>query len=119
MKERRRDPRVNEENKVTLNLLANGSPQGPKSVYHSLTKDISLGGIRVMTDAPLAVDSRIKVELTLAKSRKRIRAVARVRWVKELFGQDVFDMGLEFVDIDPEAELALIDHIYGKKGFRT
>lgn len=115
MKERRRDPRISEENKVTLNLMANGNLQGPKAVYYSLTKDVSLGGIRVITDAPLAIDSRIKVDLTLAKSRKRIRAVARVRWVKELFGKDVFDMGLEFVDIDPEAELVLIDHVYGKK----
>jgi hypothetical protein len=24
-------------------------------------------------------------------------------------------MGLEFVEIDPEAELALIDHVYGKR----
>jgi c-di-GMP-binding flagellar brake protein YcgR len=115
MKERRRDPRVNEENKVILSLMPNGSSQGGKEVYYSLTKDVSLGGIRVMTDAPLAVDSRVRIELTLAKSRKRIRAVARVRWVKELFGEDVFDMGLEFVDIDAEAELALIDHVYGKK----
>jgi c-di-GMP-binding flagellar brake protein YcgR len=114
MKERRRDPRVREENRVTLSVIANGSAQGPREVYHSLTKDLSLGGIRVMTDAPLAVDARVKVELLLAKSRRRIQAVARVRWVKELFGKDVFDMGLEFVEIDPEAELALIDHVYGK-----
>jgi c-di-GMP-binding flagellar brake protein YcgR len=114
MKERRRDPRIKEENRITLNVIANGSAQGPKEVYHSLTRDLSLGGIRVMTDAPLAVDSRVKVELTLAKSRKRIQAVARVCWVRELFGKDVFDMGLEFVEIDPEAELALIDHVYGK-----
>lgn len=118
MKERRRDPRVSEENKVILSLIPNGSPQGPKEVYYSLTKDVSLGGVRIMTDAPLAVGSRVRIELTLAKSRKRIRAVVRVRWVKELFGEDVFDMGLEFVEIDPEAELALIDHVYGKKGRR-
>lgn len=119
MKERRRDPRIKEENKVILNLIADGSAQGPKAVYYSLTKDISMGGIRIMTDAPLAVDSRVKIEIILAKSRKRIQAVARVRWIKELFGKDVYDTGLEFVEIDPDAELALIDHIYGKSGAKT
>jgi c-di-GMP-binding flagellar brake protein YcgR len=114
MKERRRDPRIKEENRVTVSVIPNGSVHGSREVYHSLTRDLSLGGVRIMTDAPLAIDARVRVVLTLAKSRRRIQAVARVRWVKELFGRDVFDMGLEFVEIDPEAELALIDHVYGK-----
>jgi c-di-GMP-binding flagellar brake protein YcgR len=114
MKERRRDPRIKEENKVVLTVIPNGNAQGPKEVYYSLTKDVSVGGFRIMTDAPLAVDSRVKVEISLGKSRKRIQAVARVRWVNELFGKDVYDMGLEFVELDPDTELTLIDHIYGK-----
>jgi uncharacterized protein (TIGR02266 family) len=115
MKERRKDPRINEENKVVLNLIPNGGAQGSRNVYYSLTRDLSIGGIRIMTDAPLAVGSRVKVEITLAKSRKRVQAVAAVRWVNELFGKEVYDMGLEFVEIDPETELALIDHVYGKR----
>lgn len=115
MRERRRDPRINEENKVVLNLIPDGGAQGPRNVYYSLTRDLSIGGIRIMTDAPLAVGSRVKLEMTLTKSRKRIQAVAEVRWVNELFGKDVYDMGLEFVEIDPEAELDLIDHVYGKR----
>jgi c-di-GMP-binding flagellar brake protein YcgR len=116
MKDRRRDPRVREENKVVLTVIPNGSTQGTKQTYYSLTKDISMGGIRIMTDAPLAVDARVKLEITLSKSRKSIQAVARVRWVKDLFEKDVYDMGLEFVEIGSADELALIDHLYGKGG---
>ena len=114
MKERRRDPRVREENKVVLTLVPDGTAQGAKLTYYSLTKDISIGGIRIMTDAPLAVDTRVGVEITLSKSRKSIKAVAVVRWVKDLFGTDVYDMGLEVLEIDPDDQLVLIDHVYGK-----
>jgi c-di-GMP-binding flagellar brake protein YcgR len=119
MSERRRDPRIKEEDKVVLNLIPNGSPHGSKEVYYALTKDLSIGGIRIMTDAPLTVGSRVKVEITLVKSRKQVQTVARVRWVQELYGKEVYDMGLEFVDIDPKTELALIDHVYGKNRPKT
>jgi c-di-GMP-binding flagellar brake protein YcgR len=120
MKERRRDPRIKEENKVILNPVPEGSPQGAKKeVYYCLTKDLSAGGLRIMTNAPLAVGSRVKVEISLTKSRKRIQALAEVRWVNALIGEEVYDMGLEFVGINPETELALIDHIYGKSRPKT
>lgn len=114
MKERRRDPRVREENKVVLTLIPEGTAPGAKQTHYSLTKDISMGGIRIITDAPLAVNARVKLEITLSKSRKSIQAVARVRWVKDLFGKDVYDMGLEFEEIGSADELVLIDHLYGK-----
>jgi c-di-GMP-binding flagellar brake protein YcgR len=118
MKERRRDPRTKEENKVVLTPIPDSGGRG-RGTYYCLAKDISMGGIRIMTDAPLAVDSHINIEITLSKSRTRIQAEARVRWVKELFGKDIFEMGLQFVKIDAAAELALIDHMYGKGKPRT
>jgi len=118
MKERRRDPRTKEENKVVLTPIP-ASGGGAPGTYYCLTKDISMGGIRIMTDAPLAVDSRVNVEITLTKSRTRIQTEASVRWVKDLFGKDIFEMGLEFGEIDSAAELALIEHIYGKGRPRT
>ena len=117
MKERRRDPRTNEENKVVLTPVPDGG-QGPQGTFYSLTKDISVGGIRIMTDAPLAIDSLVQLEITLTRSRARIQAEARVRWVKELFGKDVYEMGLEFTAVTPEARLALMDHLYGKDSRR-
>ena len=113
MKERRRDPRVSEEHKVVLTPLSDGAA-APKGTYYTLTKDISVGGIRIMTDAPLAVDTRVRVEITLGKSRVRLQALARVRWVKELFGKDVYETGLEFIEVKPDVVLALMDHMYGK-----
>ena len=114
MKERRREPRTKEENRVVLTLVPQEGHE-PRGPYYCLTKDISVGGIRIMTDAPLAVGAAVEVDITLARSRKRVRAMARIRWVKELFGKDVFDTGLEFFHLDPETEVILIEHIYGRR----
>ncbi|MEN6311410.1 MAG: PilZ domain-containing protein [Acidobacteriota bacterium] len=119
MKERRKDPRINEENKIVLGPVADGRRRRSKKTCCCLTRDISMGGIRVVTDAPFEVGSRLDVELTLTRSKAIVRAVAQVREVKKLSGEDAYDMGLEFARISPADELALIEHIYGKRGSRS
>ena len=116
MKDRRRDVRIFEENKVVLSLMTGEVRPGVPTVYYSLTRDISMGGVRIMTGAPLEAGARVRVDITLARPRKRIRAVAEVRWVRDLYASEVFEAGLEFVGLDPEAEFALMDHIFGGKG---
>ena len=113
MKDRRRDVRVIEENKVAVSLMTGEVKPGVPTVYHSLTRDISMGGVRLMTVAALETGSRVRLDITLGRSRKRIRAVAEVRWVRELYGREVFEVGLRFVGLDPDAEFALMDHIFG------
>lgn len=115
MKDRRRDIRIVEENKVVLSLMTGEVHPGVPTVFHSLTRDISMGGVRVMTVAPLDVGARVRLEITLGRSRKRIRAIAEVRWVRELYGREVFDVGLQFVGLEPHAEFTLIDHIFGTR----
>ena len=111
--ERRREPRLRQENKVVLTPIG-AAGEAPPLTYYSLTRDISAGGIRILTDAPLAVDSRVRVEVALTRTRSRIEAEARVRWVKEYFGKDVYETGLEFVGMDPEVRLTLMEHLYGR-----
>lgn len=113
MKDRRRDVRIVEENKVAVSLMTGEVRPGVPTVYHSLTRDISLGGVRLTTVAPLEPGARVRLDITLGRSRKRIRAVAEVRWVRELYGREVFDVGLRFVGLDPDAEFILMDHIFG------
>lgn len=113
MKDRRRDVRIIEENKVAVFLMTGEIRPGVPTVYHSLTRDISMGGLRIMTVAPLETGNRVRLDITLGRSRKKIRAVAEVRWVRELYGQEVFEAGLQFVGLDPDAEFALMDHIFG------
>jgi len=113
MKDRRRDVRIIEENKVAVSLMTGEVKPGVPTVYHSLTRDISMGGVRLMTVAALEPGARVRLDITLGRSRKRIRAVAEVRWVRELYGREVYEVGLQFVGLDPDAEFALMDHIFG------
>jgi c-di-GMP-binding flagellar brake protein YcgR len=115
MKDRRRDIRLIEENKVVVSLMTGEIRPNSPTVYYSLTRDISMGGVRIMTVAPLEAGGRVRLDITLGRSRKRIRAVAEVRWVRELYGREVFEAGLQFVGLEPNAEFALIDHIFGSK----
>jgi len=115
MKDKRRDVRLSEENKVVVSLMTGEIQPGTPLVYYSLTRDISMGGVRIMTVAPLEAGARVRLDITLGRSRKRIRAVAEVRWVKELYDKEVFEAALQFVGLEPNAEFALIDHLFGAK----
>lgn len=113
MKDRRRDIRLVEENKVVVHRMTGEVQPGSPTVHYSLTQDISMGGVRIMTDARLERGDRVRLDVTLSRSRKRIRAVAEVRWVRELYDREVFDVGLQFAELDPDDEFALMDHIFG------
>jgi len=118
MKDRRRDVRLVEENKVAITPMTDGTEPGSTTVYHALTRDISMGGLRIMTVAPLEPGARVRLEITLGRSRKRIRAVAEVRWVRELYAREVLEVGLRFAGLEPDTEFALMDHIFGGKNGR-
>lgn len=111
--EKRREKRLDEENKVILRVLPENEQQEEESFY-SFSRDISVGGLRLMTDSPLPVKTRVRLEIALAESQKLITGMAEVRWVKSLFDDDVFEMGLEFVELDPQSRVHLLEHVYRK-----
>lgn len=113
MKDRRLDIRLVEENKTVVSRMTGGIRPGTSTVQYSLTQDISVGGVRIITDEALEEGERVRVDITLGRSRKRIRAVAEVRWVRELYAREVFEVGLRFAGLDPDDEFALMDHIFG------
>lgn len=119
MKDRRRDLRLIEENKVVVSRMTGEVRPGVAGSFPSLTRDISMGGLRIMTGARLEPGERVRLELTLGRSRRRVRAVAEVRWVRGLYDDEVFEAGLLFTGLDPETELALMDHIFGGRGGRA
>ena len=86
-----------------------------EDVVYALTKDISSGGVKILTDRMLPVDTLLHIELTLAKLRKLVTVTGKVRWVKRLYDDEVFEMGLEFVNTPPERVILLLENIYGTK----
>jgi c-di-GMP-binding flagellar brake protein YcgR len=113
MGEKRRDKRIKEENKLLLKVISSPVNIGESTSLSPQTKDISLGGVRIHSDTYLPVDTLAKVELSLPKIHKIINVRAKVRWVKSLYDNEIFEMGLEFIDTSPDVITALLGHLYG------
>lgn len=112
MKEKRKEERIPDELKFTLSPLTGAEPSDADEIYYSLTRDISAGGARIVTNVPLPVDTLARFEIGLSKIRRIVRGTCRVRWVNRLFEDDIFEIGLEFIDLDPESIGALLEHVY-------
>lgn len=110
--ERRKDPRMSEENRVLIELIPEDAPSIEKKVCYAITKDTSAGGVKVLTDILFPVDSRLKIKLSLPGSDKTFSATGKIRWGKAVEEEDKFEMGVEFLQSPPEDFLSLLEHIY-------
>jgi len=112
MKNRRKEPRRKEENQVSLSLRSGDPlPNGQKSVQ-VLTQDVSTGGLRILTDVQLSAHSRMSIRLVLSRTRKVLVLEGQVRWVTPVYEDELFEVGIEFMDIPPSKALLLLKHIY-------
>ncbi len=66
--------------------------------------DVGLGGMRVYSDEPLSLGARFEIELFLP-DRTSVDCLTEVVWVKPIAGGKPanFDIGLQFLDVPPEA----------------
>ena len=112
--EKRREKRKEEENKVTISTVSKHKSQEILNNIYALTKDLSRSGVKIQTDANLKINTLLKIELALAKSRRLITVIGKVKWIKQLYGNEVFEVGVEFVDTPPDRVMALIEHLYGQ-----
>jgi len=112
--ERRREQRKGEENKVTISIVSKHKSQEILDTIYALTKDISMSGVKIWTDTNLQINTLLKVEMALAKSHRLISVIGKVKWIKQLYGNEVFEVGVEFVDTPPDRVMALLEHLYGQ-----
>jgi c-di-GMP-binding flagellar brake protein YcgR len=109
--DRRKDLRVEEENQVTFSVLIEEESQKYRKISHCLTRNISLNGAMISGDTFLPVGSNVTLELLLAGHYEAITLVGKVRWVRVMPSDDVFEAGLEFVDVPPNGVSALNAHL--------
>ncbi len=110
--ERRRFPRLSHKTSLQYrNLSANGNGSAPSAMKGTVTKDISAGGVRMMTDRFMPLDSKVKVEFSLSSNVKSISAEAKIAWVQKMPYNENFLVGLEFVDIKHEARVEVIRYV--------
>ena len=111
MREQRKEVRVPGEDKVLLSLVRD---EGFAANTISLTRDISPGGACLVSAVSVPEGALIRLEIALTGSRRLVRTTGTVRWVKRLFEDGVFEMGVEFAEIDPESIGAILEHVYGR-----
>ncbi len=109
-KERRRYPRWDARFPVKIREL------GEKGFYAgSLSRDISAGGIKIITDKFIPKGTQLALELFLENRKRLINAKARVAWLEQLpYRDDSYNVGLEFEEINPsyKKELLRLTEVY-------
>ncbi len=112
-RERRKEKRINEENRVRIELPG-AAPGAEGSAVNAFTQDISLGGAKIITDTGIEVGSEIKLIITLSRTKNVVKLRAVVRWVKQI-ETGIYELGIEFQHGVPASVLTLINHLYGKE----
>jgi c-di-GMP-binding flagellar brake protein YcgR len=110
--ERRSESRIQEEDKVSIELLSNVDLPISAKTINALTKDISPGGVRIMAKVDLPVGTVVRMEIVLSNRRKLLQVVGVVRWCRSVYEESFFEMGIEFTEIAPEDKMTLLEHAY-------
>ena len=93
--ERRSAPRVRAYHPVRLQ-----KPNNPQ-VVETLTKDLSLGGIRCLSAAIFPVSSDVNVNLILSTGEESLSVKGRAVWFRMIPYSEQFDLGISFGMISP------------------
>ncbi len=114
--ERRGDSRVSEEDKVSVEILSGEDPSTAPPMINALTKNISPGGVRIMSSVRLEPGTRVRLEILLSSRRRLIKVAGVVRWSRTVYQEDLFEMGIEFAGLTPDDRVSLLEHVYQRRG---
>lgn len=115
MEERRKAPRLQEENEVTITVISDINNFPKEKIINNFTKDISAGGARLQTNILFPVDSLMELEFTSKGLRQQINAIGKVKWVKVIIEDESYEAGVEFTSSDStDAIKKLEDYITWK-----
>jgi c-di-GMP-binding flagellar brake protein YcgR len=116
--ERRRAPRLNEENEVTITVVSGEGNLPEETVIHNRSKDISVSGARIQAHLYLPVDTLLMIEMTLSTVRQMIKVIGKVKWIKIIYEDESYEAGVEFVNTPSDAIKKLQDYISWKMEYK-
>jgi PilZ domain. len=96
MEERRRTPRMKEENEVTITAVSEENNLPKEKIIDYYLKDISVYGAKIQTNILLPVDTLLELDLTSKGVRQQINILGKVKWVKVVIEDESYEMGVEF-----------------------
>ncbi len=81
----------------------------------TLTKDISEGGVRIILDNFLALNTEVKLNLSLPEITRSISALGKISWSQNLPCSERYQFGVEFTQINSEDKKHLLEFLREKR----
>ena len=111
-REKRKDPRREDELPVEIDILSDESQHAPTKVLYAQIKDISAGGVKILTSVYIPLGTPVKLKITLSKSGESIRPIGKVVWGNRLDNSEMYEMGIEFENTPSDILYTLLEYIY-------
>jgi len=106
MEERRRAPRIKEENETTIKVVSGGKNLPEEEINDNQTKDISVCGAKIHTNILLPVNTLLELDFTSKGVHQQIKILGKVIWRKVIKENESYEFGVEFY---PSKEMEKLD----------
>jgi Tfp pilus assembly protein PilZ len=112
MLNQRKEKRFSEKNDVLIQYSLDGKKISNYIGMNALTQDISLSGARIITKKLFPIDTILRIQISLSRSKQIIKVDGKVKWVKERTEEKSYEIGIEFLHEISKTVLSLIRHLY-------
>ncbi len=106
MDEKRRAPRIKDENEVAITVVSGGKNLPEEEINGNLTKDISVCGAKIQTNILLPVNTIIELDITSKVVHQQIKILGKVKWSTVIIENESYEVGVEFY---PSKEMEKLD----------
>lgn len=119
MEDRRREPRLKEENEVTITVVSGEGDIPSETVIQNRSKDISASGARIQANLYLPVNTLVMMEVKLSTVRQMINVLGKIKWIKIIIEDEAYEAGVEFVSSPNDAIRKLRDYVSWKLKYKN
>ena len=111
-KDARKEPRRKDDLPVEIEMLMDDMPAGRNSLLYAQIKDISAGGVKILTSVYIPLGTSVRLKITLPNFGDSIGPVGKVVWGNRSENSGMYEMGIEFEQISPDILCTLLEYIY-------
>jgi hypothetical protein len=115
MEEKRRNPRMKEENELTITVVAGEKNLPEEAINDNHTEDISVSGAKIQSHVFLPVGTILELDFTSKTVNQKITVLGEVKWIKVIIEDVSYEAGVEFFGTPSEAIKEIGDYISWKQ----
>jgi len=110
--DRRREPRVENEAGILVEMTPNDAESRPDKVCVVIGQNISAGGMKIKYGQAYPIGAKLRFKFLSTVPGRDICADGQIRWVRTLEEGRMAEMGVEFLDISLLDFMYLLEHVY-------